>query len=360
MNVASVVQFLAALSWLVVLGSVVFMGMTIARRGKWGGLVPLVIGALVAALLLNSVAAGLVFIPSEQRGVVVSALTAGGVRPDPLDAGLHWVTPFFEQVVTYPISKSTYTMSSTASEGSVQGDDSIQARTKDGQQVYIDASVIYSVDPAKVVNLHITWQGRYEEQVVRPSARATIRDAIAQYGVEEIVSSKRAELEQNITNELTQQLASNDLVLVSFLLRNIRFSDQYAAAVEQKQIAEQQAQQAALVVQQKKQEAEQARQTAQGQADAAVIAAKGAAESRLINAQAEATALKQIGDALKDNPDLLQYTYVQKLGPDVQVMLVPSNSPYLFNLPQLPGTTTTVLPTPTPIVPTPIVPTTPR
>ena len=60
--------------------------------------------------------------------------------------------------------------------------------------------------------------------------------------------------------------------------------------MEQKQIAEQQAQQAKFVVEQKKQEAEQARQAAQGQADAAVIASKGAAEARLIQAEAEAKA----------------------------------------------------------------------
>ena len=94
------------------------------------------------------------------------------------------------------------------------------------------------------------------------------------------------------------------------------------------------------MVEQRKQEAEQARQVAQGSADAVVIAAEGAAKARLIQAEAEATALQQIGDALKDNPDLLQYTYVQKLGPDVQVMLVPANSPYLFQLPSLPGAAT--------------------
>ncbi len=49
-----------------------------------------------------------------------------------------------------------------------------------------------------------------------------------------------------------------------FVLRNIAFSPEYAASVEQKQIAEQLAQQAAFVVQQRKQEAEQARKTARG------------------------------------------------------------------------------------------------
>ena len=66
---------------------------------------------------------------------------------------------------------------------------------------------------------------------------------------------------------------------------------------------------------QKRQEAEQARQTAQGQADAAVIAAKGQAESRLIQAEAEAKGLQLIADALQDSPDLLNYQYITKMSP---------------------------------------------
>ncbi len=105
--------------------------------------------------------------------------------------------------------------------------------------------------------------------------------------------------------------------------------------MEQKQIAEQQAQQAAFVVQTKKQEAEQARQTAQGQADSAVIASKGAAEARLIQADAEKTALLLIAEALKDKPEFLTYQYITKLAPNIQAMLLPNNAPFLFPLPEM-------------------------
>ena len=138
-------------------------------------------------------------------------------------------------------------------------------------------------------------------------------------------------------------------MLQDFVLRNIRFSDEYAMAVEQKQIAEQQAQQAKFVVESKKQEAEQARQTAQGAADAAVIAAKGAAEARIVQAEAEAKALQLIADVLRTNPTLLQYQYITKLSPNVQLMLVPSDAPFI--LPQLQtttGNTGTTIPLPTP------------
>jgi regulator of protease activity HflC (stomatin/prohibitin superfamily) len=123
--------------------------------------------------------------------------------------------------------------------------------------------------------------------------------------------------------------------MVDFVLRNIHFSEEYAAAVEQKQIAEQTALQALFVVQQKKQEAEQARQVAQGQADSVVIQAKGAAEARLIGAEAEAKSLEIISVILQDNPDLLTYQYITKLAPEIKVMLLPNNSPFLFPLPDV-------------------------
>ena len=157
-------------------------------------------------------------------------------------------------------------------------------------------------------------------------------------------------------------MSDNGLILQEFILRNITFSPEYAASIEQKQIAEQQAQQAKLTVEQRRQEAEQARQVAQGLADAAVIAAKGQAESRLIQADAEAKALELIAKALQNSPDLLNYQYITKISPNIQLMLVPSNSPFLLPFPQTqltqygpaaPQTTTPNQPVPTPTLPAP-------
>jgi regulator of protease activity HflC (stomatin/prohibitin superfamily) len=162
-----------------------------------------------------------------------------------------------------------------------------------------------------------------------------VRDAVSQFGVEEVITTKRFELADQIRAAMEKKLSENGLVLVDFVLRNITFSPEYAASVEQKQIAEQQAQQAAFVVEQKRQEAEQARQTAQGAADAAVIRAQGDADARLIQADAEAKALEMIAAALKDNPDLLTYNYINQLSPNIQVMLVPSDNPFILPLPGL-------------------------
>ena len=177
----------------------------------------------------------------------------------------------------------------------------------------------------------LNWQNRYSEELVRPLVRGIIRDAASQYGVEEIVSSERAELETYITDQLTEKLSNNDLVLIDFILRDIHFSEEYAAAVEQKQIAEQQALQAQFVVEQKKQEAEQARQVAQGQADAAVIAAKGSAEARVVEANAEAEANRTVAESI--TPELVSYLYVIKLSPGVQTVFLPSDNQFILPLP---------------------------
>lgn len=348
MNIASLMQGLATITWLAFLGVVilVIMRATRGRALRSGGMLILLTG--VVAFLITAVASGLVFVAPQERAVVISAVSPKGYRDQALQPGLRWVIPFAEQVVRYPISRQTYTMSIAPSEGANQGDDSIAARTSDGQEIYVDASVIYQIDPNKVVQVHIEWQDRYQSDLVRAQARGIIRDAVSQYGVQDVVSTKRFDMVERIRSAMEKKLADNGLVLVDFVLRNITFGKEYAASVEQKQIAEQQSQQAKFVVESKKQEAEQARQVAQGQADSVIINARGGAEARLIQAGAEAKSLLLISDALKANPNLLMYQYISKLSPNIQVMLLPSGSPFLL---PLPGTTpggTVTLPTVTP------------
>jgi len=344
MNIVDVIRSAAGLAWLVAIGLGVLALARAGRNQSAKGIGSTVVIMLVIAVILSTLGAGLVYVESNERGVV-RTIRAGGVRPDALEPGLHWIVPVVEQVVTYSISNQTYTMSAVAGEGQVQGDDSIRARTKDGQEVIIDASVIYQVDPNKVVPLHIVWQNRYEDGFVRPEARGIIRDAVSQYGVEQVVSTKRVEIVQIITDELSRSLAENNLRLLDFVLRDIHFSEGYAAAVEQKQIAEQQAQQAALTVEQKVQEAEQARQVAQGQADAAVIAAQGAAEAQIIQADAQAKANELIGQSLQENPEILQYQYILKLAPGVQTIFIPSGNQFILPLPNTTAPSTATPPT---------------
>ena len=335
MNISSLLQGIASFAWIGLMGVIVTIFIRTSRNQPAKGLGTAAVVLLVLAILLTSLGAGLVFVEPDELAVIVTVIGGDGIRPEPLTAGLHWIIPFAERVEKYSILNQTYTMSSAADEGASAADDSIQVRTKDGQQVYIDASVIYAIDPLLAVDLYRTWRFTYEDGLVRPQARGIIRDVASQFGVEEIVSSKRTEMQLLITEQLQQVFLENNLVLRDFVLRNIRFSDEYAAAVEQKQVAEQLAQQAEFVVEQRRQEAEQARQVAQGQADAAVIAAQGAADARLIEAQAEAEANRLIAQSI--TPTLIQYQYVLKLSDGVTTIFIPSGNQFILPLPNTTG-----------------------
>ncbi len=357
MNVTTVLDTLVIFLWLIFIGLLVLAMVRAARGRPVKNIWMVLLATAASAVVLSIISAGLVFIRPEERGVVISAIAPNGYREQPLQPGLNWIIPFFETVKTYPISRQTYTMSIAQSEGAVVGDDSISARTADGQEIFIDASVIYAIDPNQVIKVHIEWQDRYQDGLVRPLARGVIRDAVSQFGVEEVYSTKREELKQNIAQTLNEKFNENGLFLVEFVLRNITFSPEYAASVEQKQIAEQQAQQARFVVEQRRQEAEQARQIAQGQADAAVIRAKGEAEARLIQAQAEAQALEYYAKILGDPEKALQYLFIVRLAPGVQTFFLPGNLtpliPFLLSTPTAMGSAfpeglPTVPPLPTP------------
>ena len=336
MNVGAVVTTIAWIVGIVIIGIAVMR----ATRGQaFPRAVGLIIGSIAVALLATVFGASLVFVQPTDRGVVISALDKG-IRPVALQPGLSFVAPFFENVLYYPVTRQTYTMSIAPQEGQIMGDDSVEARTSDGQVVRVDASVIFALQPDAVVDTHKKWQGRYVDNLIRPQARGIIRDAVSQFGIEEVYGTQRFALSALIEEALEVQFEEGGLIMHDFVLRNIAFSPEYAASVEQKQIAEHLAQQAAFVVQQRKQEAEQARATARGQRDATIITAEGDAKARVIRATAEATALELLAAALAQNPDLITFEYVQRLGPGIRVMLVPTDNPFLLPIPSLEGSTT--------------------
>jgi len=329
------------------------------RRARPGVIVG-IIGA-IGVLILAPLNAGLVLIQPNEAGVVFRQVGRGDTALlQPLESGLAWVLPFVDDVTKYYVGQQSVTLAGgvegyTQVEGTPEGSYSaVRAISSDGQVVYVDATVIFRLDTTQINNIHRNWRDTYIEGFIVPQARSDVRNIVSNYGAEEIYGGGRARLEAQISDALREKLDREGFLLTDLLIRNIEFSPQFTEAIEQKQIAEQQAQQAAFRVQQAQQEAEQVRVAAQGDADAAVIAAQGDAESTVIRAQAESEALDLINQILAQNPNLIQYQYINQLGDNVRLIIIPSNSPFLFDLEQLAqqaggSVTTEPIPTPTPL-----------
>ena len=246
MSISTMLTF-AGWALLIALGLYVFYVISMRSQRHNAKISVLAVAVLlIGSLVLLTLGAGLVFIDQFESGVVISPLSAGGVRPEPLLPGIHFVIPFIESVDRFSTAKQEYTMSGSINEGAIVGNDAVEARTTDGQQVYIDATVRYYADPGKAVDLRRIWQSQenYVQRFVRPTTRNIIYNTASRYKVEEIYGAKRAELQQVIQDQLATEFAQQGLALEALQLRNVTFSPEYAQSIEQKQIAQQQAEQA--------------------------------------------------------------------------------------------------------------------
>jgi regulator of protease activity HflC (stomatin/prohibitin superfamily) len=332
----SFVLSILAIAGLAIAGFGVFMiTQAVQRRdSSRSGVLLTLVGVVIAAIFFIT-SAGVVEVQANEVGVVFNTLN-GELADTPLGPGMHIIIPGIQEVTIYSVAQQEYTMSGKAGEGAVQGDDAVEALTNDGQQVRLDVTIIYRISPSKANDVHVNWQNRYQNGLVRPTIRSVAREVVGQFNVQEIYSEKRTEVGIEIQNQAETLMARDGLEVIDVLVRNIVFSQEYVDSIEQKQVAQQQALEAQFRVEQKKQEAEQAREEARGKADAARIEAEGEADAlQLINAQ------------LSQNPALIQWRYIENLSDNVQLILLPSSSPFLFDLQSLiDASGTAVTPTP--------------
>lgn len=356
MNLTSILGFLSLAGWIMLLaGAGIAISNAAQNRPTRGGIGLALLG-LIIGVLFFMMSSGLVQVGATEVAVVFQAIGGnpdqGNLWETPLGPGVHVIMPIVNQPIIYSTEIRSYTMSRVASEGAIRGEDAVEARTADGQAVNLDISVLYGIDPLLANIVHRKWQSRFEDGFIRPTVRSAVREAIASYTVNDLYGgtgfqgdeqrpSQLPKVQQDLNTALSKDFQANGLILQNLLLREITFSEEFIRAVEAKQVAEQQAEQA-------KQEAERARTIAKGEADANVTRAEGEAKANearargeaaaiRLRAEAEAAALDLINAQISKNPALIQWRYIENLSDQVSLILVPTNSPFLFDLGQLSG-----------------------
>ncbi len=236
-------------------------------------------------------------VPPGYRAVIFNTLS--GLEPQARGEGLHLLLPVIESPILYDVRSQTYTMASSQREGSVGGDDALRVLSSDGQQITMDLSIRFRVDPETVPDLHAKVGRTYIDKVLRPEVRAVVRNELALHRAIDVYSGERREIQGNIKTGLEQILVDNNLALQDVLLRNVRFSPQFQNAIEQKQIAEQQKERERFLV-----------ERAELEKQRTVIVAEG-----------EAEAIRLQGEALRSSPQIVQLEYARKLAPNTRAVI---------------------------------------
>ncbi len=95
MDFANFLRGGVALLWLAVVVLIVLAVLRASRGARVRALTTAILATAIAAVILTSVSAGLVFIQPEERGVVISALAPKGYREQALEPGLALDHPLF-------------------------------------------------------------------------------------------------------------------------------------------------------------------------------------------------------------------------------------------------------------------------
>ncbi len=278
----------------------------IRQAFTWNSKKTVTLIAIIVVILI--ILDGLVSVPPGHVGIIYDR--GRGVLADELPAGLHLKIPFWQVSYLTDVRTQEYTMSVAAGEGAVYHDDSMTAPTSDGQTVTVDATVLFHVDHQKAAELFHSVGPDYVQKIIRPIARSQIRSQIAEYTAIDVYAKKRDEAESKINDRIETLYAEKDIILEKVLLRHIAFSREYAQAIEEKQVAEQRIQKAEY----QRQEAEKLK------------------EKKIIEAQADAEAIRLKGETLRANPQVIQFEFVQKMAPGITWGVLPDDVLPLLNL----------------------------
>jgi regulator of protease activity HflC (stomatin/prohibitin superfamily) len=332
-GISSLLGAVALLGFLGFLGGIGLVVVAASQGRPVRGGITLAAAGLALGLVFSVISQGILIVEPQQVAVVFNTLT--GELGEPRRPGTHIVVPVLQSATIYPIEQQQYTMSGIPAEGQVAGNDAVRGRTLDGQEVFLDISILFGINPTDANTVHIRWQNRYENDFVRPTVRGLSREVISRFRAEDIFGEQRTAVEDSLEELMAVRMDEEGFILTDLLIRDVTFSQAFTDSIERKQIAEQQALEAAFRVQEERQNAERVRVTAQGARDAEIARAEGSAQAIVLRAQAQAEALRLVSQQLAANPLLVQYEYVQRLSDNIQLALVPTNSPFLFDFQSL-------------------------
>lgn len=269
-----------------------------------------IIGAVIALVIAVCLAMSITVVQAGHTGVIT---TFGKVSENVLQEGIHMKAPW--QKITKIDNRIVKLTVDT--DGS----------TKDLQQVNTELAVNYRVDSSKSYYIIKNVGRTYEDTLVTPATNEVLKAVMAKYSAEECITN-RASLSTEIIQSINEKLNKQGIFVEDINIVNFNFSAELNAAIEAKQVAEQNKLKAET-------EKEQTIIEAEAAAEKKTIAAKANADAILIEAKAEAEANELLNKSLSNK--VINYEAVQKWNGELPK--VNGSSGTFVNFSDLAGTT---------------------
>ena len=206
---------------------------------------------------------------SVQAGHVGVLLTFGRAEPVVLQPGFHFVAPIAQRIVQVDTRVLPH------------GFKEIEAASREYQTVKLTGTMNYHLEANRVYELYQNVGLDFADKVIDPAFSDFIKEVVPQYPVVEILV-KRDEIRARAKEMLNSNLNRYGVVVDDIYVANIAFSQDYQAAIERKQTAQQNVEAERQILAQKEIQAQQAVVEARGKADARVASAEGDAKGNSV------------------------------------------------------------------------------
>ena len=187
-----------------------------------------IISVIVFVLLFLALTTSIRMVGTGQVGVVTQY---GRVTGRELNEGLSFVFPFgLNNVTIYDIKVQKESVSSTAASG-------------DLQDVTSEIVLNYQLERGSISRIHQTIGATYVDKVVTPAINEVFKAASAKYTAAQLIT-ERSKLKAETFTTLATRLKPYGIRVSELSIVDFKFSDNFSKAIEEKQVAQQNAERA--------------------------------------------------------------------------------------------------------------------
>jgi len=206
-------------------------------------------------------------IPSGHRGVFYATFGGGTELGHVYDEGFNWHFPWNKMIVFQTQIQ--------------ERKENLTVLSSDGATIGMEVSILFRPVAEKLDSLQVNIGENYYDVKVAPTIRGIARGIAGRYKPEEIYSTKREQLTNEIETTLISEMAQDDILIEKVLIRDVSIPEEISKAINFKLTADQEAQRMKFTIEKEKLEADRKRIEAKGIADFQQIVSAGITESLL-------------------------------------------------------------------------------